>query len=366
MPEMNYEYISEIDHIGKGEWSNLLLEFDDATIYQTWSYGAVRWGEKNLSHFVLKRNDEIIGAAQIILKKFPYLKAGIAYIPWGPLWKIRGREERLESFHHLLKSLQDEYVSRRGLMLRINPHIYENDSSHELSSVLNNGGFRRDTSLSPYRTFLVDLTTALPDIRKKLDQKWRNQLNRAEKNGLKIVEGNEDKLYLTFLNLQGQMIDRKKYKAGVDYNEFREIQRDLPDALKMRIIICESEGEPVTATIASAIGNTGIYLLGATGDKGLKLKGSYLLQWRTIEWLKQNGYRWYDLGGINPEKNPGVYQFKAGLSGNDILHIGQFEYWTNPASFLVVNLWDRFKNIVLKMKRTGGKGSDPRRIKCNS
>jgi hypothetical protein len=50
----------------------------------------------------------------------------------------------------------------------------------------------------------------------------------------------------------------------------------------------------------------------------LKSKGAYLLQWNMIQRLKGSGVRWYDLGGIDPEGNPGVYAFKRGFSGMDI------------------------------------------------
>ena len=36
------DYRVETDKIDKEAWSRVLLEFDDANIYQTWSYGAVR------------------------------------------------------------------------------------------------------------------------------------------------------------------------------------------------------------------------------------------------------------------------------------------------------------------------------------
>ena len=62
--------------------------------------------------------------------------------------------------------------------------------------------------------------------------------------------------------------------------------------------------------VASAMGDSAIYLLGATSDDGLNAKGAYLLQWTLIQWLKENGFKWYDLGGIDPEGNPGVYSFK--------------------------------------------------------
>jgi lipid II:glycine glycyltransferase (peptidoglycan interpeptide bridge formation enzyme) len=50
-------------------------------------------------------------------------------------------------------------------------------------------------------------------------------------------------------------------------------------------------------------------------------KGSYLLQWLMVKWLKEARIRYYNLGGINPEKNPGVYHFKQGFSGRDVLYM---------------------------------------------
>jgi hypothetical protein len=34
-----------------------------------------------------------------------------------------------------------------------------------------------------------------------------------------------------------------------------------------------------------------------------------------IKWLKENGFRYYDLGAFNPQLNPSVYHFKKGLAG---------------------------------------------------
>ena len=350
MANSSQKYQVEIDKGGKNEWQNLLPHFDDATIYQTWSYGAVRWGEKNLSHLVLKKDNQVVGLAQSTIIKVPLIKAGIAYIPWGPLWQRKEGDKNSEHFQHLMKALKDEYALRRGLLLRITPHYAEIEGNNDICLILKNEGFNKDASSSRYRTFLVDISPTLPEIRKQLDQKWRNQLNRSEKNNLTIVEGNSDKLYHNFLNLQNEMLKRKKYEPGLDYREFMEIQKDLPEPLKMRVIICEYEGEPVTATIGSAIGNTGIYLLGATGDKGLQLKGAYLSQWLMIRWMKEQGCHWYDLGGINAEKNPGVYHFKAGLSGRDVHHIGQFTICNSSMSSFAVILSGFLKNYRTKHK----------------
>ena len=81
----------EVDRVTGPEWSQMLDLFDDANIYQTAAYGEVRWGERNLSRLVLKRDGEVLGMAQLrIIRPTPF-KFGMAYLRWGPLWKRRCR-----------------------------------------------------------------------------------------------------------------------------------------------------------------------------------------------------------------------------------------------------------------------------------
>ncbi len=341
--ELSQKYTVEVDKITKKEWEAILPEFDDATIYQTWSYGAVRWGEENLSHLVLKCNDEIVGLAQATIKKIPGIKAGIAYVPWGPLWMKKGSAVENEKFKKILSALKEEYAHQRGLLLRVFPNVYD-FQGNIFPEIMQSEKFIRNEDLPNYRTLLVDITPSMDELRRKLNPKWRNKLSGAEKNNLKLVVGTSDDLYQIFQNLQKEMEDRKEYIPGVNYDEFGLIQKDLPEHLKMKIAICENEGESIACTIVTAIGSAGIYILGATGNKGLNMKGSYLLHWRLIDWLKDKGCKYYDLGGINPDKNPGVYNFKAGMNGMDVSHIGQYEYSESSISKIVVLLGEKFRH----------------------
>jgi lipid II:glycine glycyltransferase (peptidoglycan interpeptide bridge formation enzyme) len=147
------------------------------------------------------------------------------------------------------------------------------------------------------------------------------------------------------------MHKRKKFFEFVDVNKMRAVQKVLQDHLKMTIMLCESDAEPVSAVVCTAIGDTGIYLLGATNDKGRTLQASYLVQWRLIEWLKGRGYRWYDLGGIDPEKNPGTYHFKAGLSGKlgkEVHYLGQFDGCQSLLSSFLVKVGDQLRAVSQK------------------
>jgi lipid II:glycine glycyltransferase (peptidoglycan interpeptide bridge formation enzyme) len=304
----------EVDRATPTEWSKMLDLFDDANIYQTPAYGGVRWGEKNLSRLVLKRDGEVLGMAQIRIIRPTPLKFGMAYLRWGPLWERRGLPLDPEVPTRMARAIEDEYLDKRKLFLRILPNAFAGSSR----ATTMQAAFCRFTpepfeAGNTYRTFVLDLSPSLDELRKSLDPKWRNKLSGAEKNNLKVVAGNGREEYRTFSRVYSQMRKRKTFETTVDTDEFGDIQEALAESQRMRILICEDKGVPVAGLVATAMGDSAIYLLGATSDDGLSSKGAYLLQWTLIRWLKENGAKWYDLGGIDPEGNPGVFQVYRGF-----------------------------------------------------
>jgi lipid II:glycine glycyltransferase (peptidoglycan interpeptide bridge formation enzyme) len=312
----------EVDRSTPDEWAQMIDLFSDANLYQTWSYGAVRWGRRNLSHLVLKRGGEVFGMAQLRIVRPPIVKLGMAYLRWGPLCELRGRPLDPEVVISMARALEDEYASQRRLVLRVLPNALSCSPRAALYQSAFSG-FKREplTSANTYRTFILDLGPPLEELRRSLDAKWRNKLTQAEKKGLRVVAGNGTDEYRTFCRMYYEMRKRKTFESTVDVDEFARIQEDLPESHRMQILICEDRAVPVAGLVASAMGDSAVYVLGATSNDGLNAKGAYLLQWNLIKWLKENGFKWYDLGGIDPERNPGVYQFKRGLSGTDVFQM---------------------------------------------
>lgn len=339
-------YKIEIGRLDKKTWSNLLIQFNDASIYQTWSYASHLYGSNNISHVIVKKEREVVAIAQIGIRHFPYPFIGTANVHWGPLWKKKEPTADIDHFNKILAALKDEYAVKKSLLVRLWPtEIAHNDS---VRKILKTNKFICNSDDRPYRTLRLDITPSLEELRKNLDQKWRNQLNRAEKSNLNIIEGTSDNLYKIFLKLQKEMRERKNYTPGVDYEQYRKIQIDLPKEQKMKIFVCEADSTPVAVAICSGIGNTGIYLLGATGNNGIKLNGSNLLQWRIIKWLKEHGCQYYDLGGIDPEVNLGVYRFKCGIAGKngqDFGYLGQYVFFNDFRSWLLYRFIIKSKYI---------------------
>ena len=341
-------YNVEIDNITKGFWEDSLLKFDDATIRQTWSFG-----KKNLSHLVLKYGEEIVAMAQVDIKKLPILKIGIANIFWGPLWRRKGNTIDYNIFDNIIKELKNEYVVKRGLLLRIWPFAIKQPEG-EILHIMGKHGFLRNSTDKPYQTIMLNILPSMEMLRKNLAQKWRNQLNVAERHNLAVVHGQSDVLFDEFYSMLTEMLLRKKFEVNVNYDMYHKIQNDLPESLKMQIFVCKSENIPVAAGVFSAIGDTGEYLLGATANNGLKFNGANLVQWEAIKWMKEKGCTWYDLGGIDPKENPGVYRFKSGVAGKsglNAVYLGQFYLANKSLGYILYRFMNMFNPIRKRLQK---------------
>jgi hypothetical protein len=326
----------EVDRATPAEWSQMLDLFDDANIYQTSAYGGVHWGGKNLSRLVLKRHGEVLGMAQLRIVRPTRFKFGMAYLRWGPLYERRGRPPDPEVAKCMARALEEEYVAKRKLFLRILPNAFVGSPRAAVIQSAFCSFTREPLVADTYRTFVLDLAPTLDELRKGLDKKWRNLLTNSEKKGLQVVAGSGSDEYRVFCKIYNQMRKRKRFETTVDVEEFGRMQQDLAESHRMRVLICEDRGVPVAGLVASAMGDTAICVLAATSDDGLNSRGAYLLQWTLIKWLKERGARWYDQGGINPERNPGVYHFMRGLSGREVSQTNPLVACTSVVSSVIV------------------------------
>ena len=200
-------YSIEIDSVKKADWSSLLQQFDDATIYHTWSCGEVLWGENTLSHVICREGDEVVGLAQVATIKPPFIRGGTALIFWGPLWRKREKKRERKVFSNLIGLLRAEYVERRGMFLRIIPHELKTNES-TVRPILEKAGFQFKGRF--YRTYILDISISLVDLRKNLSQKWRSCLNYAERAPLTVTQGTSLEFYTSFYGIFREMRKRKQ------------------------------------------------------------------------------------------------------------------------------------------------------------
>lgn len=321
------EYDSKVGNESEQSWNQLVQEFDDGTIFQTWAYAAIEESPRNIIPLVLTKDGEVVAIALVRFRKLPILGIGMAYVHRGPMWRRKGTEANVEDFRQVLRALRNEFVCKQGLTLRLNPALFDDDPL-DLSSIIAQEGFSPIKQNAHTRTILMDLTPSLEELRNDMGSHWKRGLKTAEKHNLDIIEGTSDDLFADFIGIYGEMLDRKKFDSDADVKQFRRIQAELPEALKMRVLLCRSADVLCAGIVYTRVGDSAYFLLGATSNSGMKSKGSFLLQWKVIEALKDQGATIYNLYGIDPVKNPGTYRFKkdlAGPHGRDVSLLGKFD-----------------------------------------
>lgn len=358
-PSLPTDYTLEVDGFDAARWQAIVEQFADANIYQTWAYGAERSGVQAMSHAVLRRRGEVVAAAQLRIAKLPLLPVGVAYARWAPMWRRRGRADNPDLLRFMLRGLREEYSRRRGLAVRLLPLAFA-ARQEELAPILESEGYELLRDEPVQRTLLLPLDEPLDALRRNLEQKWRNCLNRAERNELTLRSGSDGALFDEFVGLYRQMHQRKGFHETSDVNEFRRIQDALTDTERLRVGIVYANHQPVAGIVCSAMGDTGIYLYGATGDVGMGTNASYLLQWDALTWLKSRGCRWYNLHGINPQTNPGTYRFKVGLAGKtgiDDHYLGTYQVSAGPLSRTALQGANWARAMIRAWRRRAGKTS---------
>ena len=166
-----------------------------------------------------------------------------------------------EDFRQMVRALRNEFVVRRSLLLRLFPVLYEGEDG-ELGDMLCQEGYVKQKHKERKRTLILDLRPDESDLRKNLNQKWRNCLNQAERNQLELVEGPGENLLDQFIGLYQGLLERKKFAEPNDIRKFREMQMALPPEQKMRVFLCRGQDGYGSGAVISALGDMGLYLYG--------------------------------------------------------------------------------------------------------
>jgi lipid II:glycine glycyltransferase (peptidoglycan interpeptide bridge formation enzyme) len=330
------DYILEVNRISKETYNETLLQFEDSNIYQSYEYNLQAKGGKNMCTVVLKQGDKILGVSIVRIVKVPLINFGIVYIYRGPVWQRKNVVNSTEILSIFLKLLKEEFVLKRKLVLRISPNLLK-EKNEDFEKLFSELGFTSHGKSAGANTFYIDLDLPIEELRKNLSGNWRKKLKKSENEDLRIVSGKEDSLFQEVEKLYLEMVKRKRFDPGIDVNKLIATQFCLPPSMKMISTICYSNDVPISGLVFSAIGYIGIPILAATSDLGADYNGSYLLHWQMLVYLKENGIKFFDLGGIDKEKNPNVYNFKHGMGGKEVHYLDVMDLGLN-----------KFFNTILK------------------
>jgi len=189
----------------------------------------------------------------------------------------------------------------------------------ELNSALSATGFC-PVPASDADTVMLALSPDGDVMEKGLSRFWKRNLKKARAAGLEIRPlANSDARWEAAMqniaDMYAGLAERKGFGEALDPVRLGREFRDDPC---LEVIEVYENGTPVAARAVYHGGACTLDLLAAATPRGHETAASYLAMWTLISSAARRGATHFDAGGIDPENNPGVYRFKAGLGGEEV------------------------------------------------
>lgn len=338
--------------VSADDWFTSAREFSDLSYRQCPAYAtrSASTTRSTLEFVLLTRSDVgVVGACAVRVKKLPGLPLGVAYIHHGPL-TLRSKIFDPNVFQKCLEALARHYVGERKLTLRIQPPNAAAVLNPDFDGLFKAAGFQRG-SRAPRRTIIVAGDRPLPELRKKLNPKWRNKLTQSEKIDLRIVATQDPTQFQAMAPLLGALEQRKSFRAAQGISFFADVQKMANNFEKLTLYLGYIQDRLVSAHLCATAGPGVESILAATNDEGHHTRASHLMQWQVIMDMLTARKDWYDLGGIDPDANPGVYRFKSGMGGVEFSEFATFELAPNGILSCAIGVAEKIYRSTLRSRR---------------
>ena len=267
---------------------------------------------------------QINSAGSILLRAFPYGLGRIAYCPRGPVTGWDAADAGAQALAAAVAAAR-----RAGAFaLVIEPEL--DDSAHAHALLARNGFGALDFAVQPRRSIVLDVRGDDEQaLLARMKQKTRYNVGLARRKGVSVRRGGVADAPMLHAMLQTTAArDQFSIHPLGYYSDFLRLfcaSEAAPGAL----FIAEHAGQPLAALVATALGETGIYLYGASDNEKRELMPTYVLQFEAMCWARSRGCARYDLWGVPDEDEAtleaqfetrhdglwGVYRFKRGFGG---------------------------------------------------
>ncbi|GAB4521626.1 MAG: peptidoglycan bridge formation glycyltransferase FemA/FemB family protein [Anaerolineae bacterium] len=295
------------------------------------------WGELKCAfgwdYEIVTLNDHnaITAGALLLFRALPARLGTMAYLPMGPYVTHDAQWEPLWS------AVRDAARRHHAAFLKWEPGIY-----HDTPPDFTQWKFQASPqTVQPPNTILIDLTPDDDAMMARMNQGTRRKIRQSYKNDVQYYEGSRADVE-KFNALMQATGTRNEF--GVHEPRYYELAYELFAPDDAALILAEHEGDVLAGIMVFAVGDTALYLYGASSDVKRNLMATYGVQWEAIQWAKRRGCRWYDLWGIPDEDEAtlesqfqergdglwGVYGFKRGWGGQVIRSAGAWDRVYNP------------------------------------
>ena len=300
------------------EWNKTIVQFDDVNVYQT-----AEWADhKSTSGWSMVRlvcSDDgvsMVAAAQCLFRRGP-LKTVVVWVPGGPLGDLSKVTPRFVEI--LKRHLHANFIYVRLSVMR--------GVNSETSTQLTTRHWYKSSSTVGTNSSLVHYLDVEQSARlTRCTSNWKRNLKRSSKNTAPpYVWVNPD---ATSLSLAYSHMNNFKKIDGVLLTRSTSELQSVLDVFGENLILVRSddaEGNLLAIRGVICFHKTAWDFIAVTTPLGRKSYASHAVFWMLAEECFGRGMKQYDLGGIDPVNNRGVYDFKKGTGSTQVDYQGEWD-----------------------------------------
>ena len=298
-----------------GDWDQQLKRLQGSNFYQTAGWGEVKqkagW---QVTRLVALNAGTIVAMALVLFRRQP-LRGAVAWLPGG----VCGEPT---TWAGSLKNALKTELAVLWLYLRSNQIGYE--QVERLKALLRREKWSQPSvRLNSGLSLLYDTKRSQPDRLMGMSANWRHNLKRSRKHELCFDRWIEPDA-ASIMKIYRAMESLKGVASQVSQGELEAMFFCLKDSLVL--FKCETaQGEVIAIRAYAHFNDQAFDLLAAAAPIARKLYASHGLLWALINDCHEKGISRYDLGGVDPVSNKGVYDFKHGVGSELITYLGEWE-----------------------------------------
>lgn len=308
------------DERARTDWDAALARFDDCSPFQSYAWGEYRrglgWQPYRWAAF--NERGEIVAMLQAYLRRHPF---GI-----GMLWSEGGPVGDLSACDETLQTCIRETVGLKRLYCRV--RCDRPRSIHQVLEMKTRGWNVPWASLNSGYTAVLDLDRDDEAVLASAARNWRANVRRAEKDNVvsrQWLNPSVDIIQAAFHSME--------QAKGLSEQHSRAELEQLLTKTGHQLIVYRSDdvrGELLSLGGALVFGRQANLWLFVTTPAGRTARASYSVFRALVQHCKRIGVTAYDLGGIDPFENPGVYRFKKDSGATPIELLGEWDWATRP------------------------------------
>ncbi len=282
------ERVGQTRGVDGDEWDAFVASRPQGDLLQTSRWGRVKAKSLDVHRVGLRDSaGDLTGGAQILSRRIPGFTA-IGYVPYGPI------ADTTEVVSMVIDELEQAARTLGLCALLVQPPR----SGPVVEDVLVERGYRpAGIEVATNATVEVDLRQSLDEIRAGCDRSRRKNLNRADREGVKVRRGDDSDIE-AFHALHVLSAERNGFlPMSLDYLH-RQWHALRPDHVEL--FLAEIDGVALAGGLATAFNGRADFKLTGWLDSpdSRRANTNDAVQWAMFEWAKEAGLHTFDVGGL--------------------------------------------------------------------